>query len=232
MCRRFKEKQNMGRLIVLLSLIFILIAEAGFAQNDTTTSTSVVDSLAVFSEKALDNIAPVTATDTTKKKTNVRTAPILSAILPGAGQVYNRKYWKVPLVYGALAIPSYLFVDNLRWFERTRYAFNVLSLNDTANYKNVHPLLQPLIERGDRSGLQNFRDEFRRNVDYSFLAFLLLWGLNIMDASVDAHLKDFNITDDLSLQIKPGYLPVSNTVGIGLVFNIGKNRPVGYSYSR
>lgn len=222
----------MGRLIVLLSVVFIFVAAAGFAQNDTTLATAVVDSLPVAIEQALDSVAPVVTTDTAKKKTNVRTAPILSAILPGAGQVYNRKYWKVPLVYGALAVPSYFFVDNLNWFERTRYAFNVLSLNDTANYKNVHPLLQPFIERGDRSGLQNFRDEFRRNVDYSFLAFLILWGLNIMDASVDAHLKDFNITEDLSLQIKPGYLPVSNTVGLGLVFNIGKNHPVRYSYSR
>ena len=80
-----------------------------------------------------------------------------------------------------------------------------------------------MVKNGYTSSLQNYRNDFRRNVDYSVLVFMLIWGLNVVDATVDAHLKDFNITDDLSLQVKPGYLPIANTAGIGIVLNIGKN---------
>lgn len=195
-------------------------------QNDTTITKQTTDNLTAVPPTTItsDSLPKSTAVaDTSKKRSSASKAALLSAVLPGAGQVYNKKYWKLPLVYGALAFPAYTFVDNLKWFQRTRYAFNVLSAKDSANYKNVYVQLQPLVERGDKSGLQNYRNDFRRNVDYSVLAFLLLWGLNVVDATVDAHLKDFNITDDLSLQIRPGYMPVANTAGIGIVLNIGKN---------
>lgn len=210
--------------LLIFSLAFCAI-EAD-AQSGTVSPKAVSDSIAAATVHHItDSLSQSlsTASDTSRKRNKIRTAVILSAVLPGAGQVYNKKYWKVPLVYGALAFPAYTFSDNLKWFQRTRYAFNVLSARDTANYDNVFVQLKPLVDRGDRSGLQNYRDEFRRNVDYSVLAFLLLWGLNVVDATVDAHLKDFNITDDLSIQIKPGYQPVANTTGIGLVLHIGKN---------
>ncbi|HRO45142.1 DUF5683 domain-containing protein [Agriterribacter sp.] len=210
---------------VLLILLLAFCALQATAQNDTTITAQPADSIITAPARIAADSLPqsVSITDTSKKRSPAGTAALLSAILPGAGQVYNKKYWKLPLVYGALAFPAYTFVDNLRWFQRTRYAFNVLSAKDTANYENVYVQLQPLVKRGDKSGLQNYRNDFRRNVDYSVLAFLLLWGLNVVDATVDAHLKDFNITDDLSLQIKPGYMPIANTAGIGIVLNIGKN---------
>jgi len=130
----------------------------------------------------------------------------------------------MPIVYGALAIPVYTFTDNLKWFQRTRYAYNVLARKDTGNYKNVYAPLQPFVEAGDLSGLQNYRGEFRKNVDYSVLAFLILWGLNVVDAAVDGHLKNFNVTDDLSIQFKPGFSPMANTAGLSLVFDIRKNQ--------
>ncbi|HRN58401.1 MAG TPA: DUF5683 domain-containing protein [Agriterribacter sp.] len=203
----------MRRQQVLLILLLAFCAQQANAQNDTIITAQAADSLP----------QPVSVADTSKKRSPAGTAALLSAILPGAGQVYNKKYWKLPIVYGALAFPAYTFADNLKWFQRTRFACNVLSAKDTARYEEVYVQLQPLVERGDRSGLQNYRNDFRRNVDYSVLAFILLWGLNVVDATVDAHLKDFNITDDLSLQIRPGYMPIANTAGIGIVLNIGKN---------
>jgi hypothetical protein len=56
------------------------------------------------------------------------------------------------------------------------------------------------------------------------LAFLILWGLNVVDAAVDGHLKNFNVTDDLSLQFKPGFSPMANTAGLSLVLDIRKNQ--------
>lgn len=220
---RFNEFMNMRKQYMLLICSLTFCALQINAQNDTTQRKIISDSIGVHTVNDISDSLPKSITDTSHKRNPARTAALLSAVLPGAGQVYNKKYWKVPIVYGALAFPVYTFTDNLKWFQRTRYAFNVLSAKDTANYKNVNILLQPLVERGDKSGLQNFRNEFRRNVDYSVLAFLIIWGLNVVDATVDGHLKDFNISDDLSLQLKPGYLPVANTAGIGIVLNIGKN---------
>jgi hypothetical protein len=191
------------------------IQEAILSKDSTATKTALVT----------DSVAKKITKDTTiKRNTPARRAALLSAILPGAGQAYNKKYWKMPIVYGALAIPVYTFTYNLKWFQRTRYAYNVLAKKDTANFGNVYPQLQPFVEGGDLSGLQNYRSEFRKNVDYSVLAFLLLWGLNVVDAAVDGHMKDFNVTDDLSIQFKPGFSPMANTAGLSLVLNIRKNQ--------
>ncbi len=148
-----------------------------------------------------------------------RTAAIRSAIIPGWGQVYNKRYWKLPLVYGALGTSAGIFVYNLTWYKRTRYAFKVLYSQDTANYKNVHTKLQALINNNDVNGLKNYRDEFRRNVDYSVLFFAVLWGLNVVDASVDAHLKSFDVSPELGLQFKAGYSELANTNGLSLILS-------------
>lgn len=224
MFRLFNVIMDMHKQHVLLILFLAFCTLQANAQNDTAIITQTADSIATAPAKVIkDSLPEVALADTSKKRSPAGTAALLSAIFPGAGQIYNKKYWKLPLVYGALAFPTYTFIDNLKWFQRTRFAFNVLSDKDSARYKDVYVQLQPLVERGDKSGLQNYRNEFRRNVDYSVLAFILIWGLNVVDATVDAHLRDFNITDDLSLQIKPGYMPVANTAGIGIVLNIGKN---------
>lgn len=148
-----------------------------------------------------------------------RKAAIRSAIIPGWGQVYNKKYWKLPLVYGALGTTAGIFKYNVDWYRRTRFAYRVAVTKDTPNYHNVHPQLQYFVENNQTGSLQNARDGFRRNVDYSVLFFLFFWGLNVVDATVDAHLKAFDVSPDLSLKIKAGYSELARTNGIGLVIN-------------
>ncbi len=145
-------------------------------------------------------------------------AGIRSAIIPGWGQAYNRRYWKIPIVYGALGVSGGVFVYNVNWYKRTRFAYKTLFNRDTANYQKIHPLLQGYVLNNDAAGLQYNRNEFRRNVDYSVLVFLLLWGLNVIDATVDAHLRTFDVSPDLSLQLKAGYSDIAKTNGISLVF--------------
>ena len=203
------------------------------AQHDTIPTPAAIDTLPTDSITIThlptinnDSLKQI-KTDTAKKVNPARRAAFLSAVLPGAGQAYNKKYWKMPIVYGALAIPVYTFVDNLRWFNRTRFAYNTLysmmNLKDTSGYESVYPQLKPFVDARDQEGLRNYRREFRKNVDYSVLAFIALWGLQVMDAAVDGHLKDFNVSDDLSIQIKPGLSPMANTSGLSVVLNIGKN---------
>lgn len=146
-----------------------------------------------------------------------RKAAIRSAILPGWGQAYNKKYWKIPIVYGALGVSTGFFVYNLQWYRRTRFAYTVVATNDSANFGNIHQKLQAFVQNGDETTLRYYRNEFRKGIDYSALVFILLWGLNVVDATVDAHLKSFDVSPDLSLRFKPGYSEMAGTNGVSLV---------------
>lgn len=179
--------------------------------------------------------APADSTETAKKQKaahSPRKATIRSAIIPGWGQVYNKKYWKVPIVYAALGITGYVFFDNIKTYREVRYAYNVTVSRDTANWDKVAPYLRVFVENNATSSLDNYRREFRRNIDYSVLVFLLFWGLNVVDATVDGHLKEFDVSPELSMKLKP-LLPnntyqigVGNTMGLSLVFDIHKAKSV------
>ena len=150
-------------------------------------------------------------------------AALRSAILPGWGQIYNKKYWKLPIVYGALGTCGAIFFYNLGNYRDTRFAYRVkynmrVSGTDSALFSQIKPKLKPLSE----GSLEFYRNQFRRDIDYSVLIFVLLWGLNVVDAAVDAHLKSFDVSPDLSLLIKPGYSTLAQTNGISLVLKIGK----------
>lgn len=154
-------------------------------------------------------------------------AALRSAILPGLGQIYNRKYWKVPIVYGALGISGAYFIYNYSNYKNTRFAYRVkynMRVNrtpaDSALFPKIQKELQPLSEES----LRYYRDGFRRDIDYAVLFFVVLWGLNVVDAAVDAHLKAFDVSPDLSLQFKPGHSVMAGTNGLSVVLNIGTNR--------
>lgn len=156
-----------------------------------------------------------TVTSKKYRERSPRTAAIRSALLPGLGQIYNHKYWKLPLVYGALGATGAIFVYNLHQYKKIQFAYKTLVTRDSANFANVAPELQPFITYNDITSLQLNRSVFRKNIDYSVLFFILFWGLNVADAAVDAHLSSFNVNDDLSLKIKPILNP--GTAGLSLV---------------
>ena len=188
----------------------------------------------VFSQEkekllAVDSLKTTTVTtDSTKngvqKKVRVynpRVATIRSAILPGLGQIYNKKYWKLPIIYGALGISAGVFVYNLKNYKDTRFAYKAkynaslptATAADSAQLLKIKPKLQ----RIPMDYLRIYRDEFRRDIDYSVIVFILLWGLNVVDATVDAHLKAFDVSPDLSLKIKPGHSRMAGTNGVSLI---------------
>lgn len=169
------------------------------------------------------NAAGIADTTVKKKVHSPRQATLRSLIVPGLGQIYNKKYWKVPIVYAAIGIPVYLFFDNRAWYNRTRYALTVVVdsslFADPAALAKVHPDLRPLVDAKLQGSLVNYRNEFRKDMDYSILFTLLMWGLNIVDATVDAHLKGFDVGDDLSLKIKPSLQRGYTSPGVSLVLN-------------
>jgi hypothetical protein len=132
-----------------------------------------------------------------------------SLILPGWGQAYNREYWKIPIVYGALGTAAGIYLYNNMWYKRSRDAYNSRVTNvDTAN---IYPRLKPL----QTQSILSLRNSFRRDRDYSTLWFIIMWGLNIVDATVFGHLKDFDVSEDLSLKINP--VINQNRTGLSLV---------------
>src|SRR5687768_2573746 len=205
----------------LLFLLAILASTITFSQRkdsiDARKDSSVIVDTVGKEVMKIDTLA--------RKRFIPRQATIRSAIIPGWGQVYNKKYWKLPLVYAAVGIPVYAFIYNRSWYVKTRDAAKMIATADTANWQSrVDPKLHVFFPGQDALGsLLNYRNEYRRDMDYSILFVLLAWGLNVVDATVDAHLKGFDISDDLSLKIKPTILTGTSIAGISLVLDIGKN---------
>ena len=152
------------------------------------------------------------------KAYNPRIATYRSAILPGWGQATNKKYWKIPVVYAALGVTTYIFFRNVKQYNEAKDAYaNAID----GNPANDFLIPQPYYTVKDQpERIKSFRNQVRQNVDYTALFFILFWGLNVVDATVDAHLKTFDVSDDLSLQIRPGYSQLANTNGISIVLKI------------
>jgi hypothetical protein len=154
-----------------------------------------------------------------KKAFNPRTATIRSAIIPGWGQAYNKQYWKLPFVYAALGTTGYIFVYNIKNYNlfKTAYKQSVID-GGIANDQNI----DPSVRLYSQASLLANRNVFRQNIDYSVLFFLLFWGLNVVDATVSAHLRTFDVSDDISLELNPGHSDIANTDGLSFVMKIGK----------
>lgn len=166
-----------------------------------------------------DTIIKATTADTAKKY-NPNVAVLRSLMIPGWGQATNKKYWKIPLVYGALGTTGYLFFRNIRQYKDAKNAYILATDNDPANDDQIK---QPYFSVKDQpERIRVFRNAVRQNVDYSVLFFMAFWGLNVADAAVDAHLKTFDVSDELSLRIKAGHSPMAGTNGVSLVLHIGK----------
>lgn len=204
------------KILLLVSCLFT--SPFLFAQAKEKKAVAINDTVpAVVNKPAINKY------DSAMKAHSPRVAAIRSAMLPGLGQIYNKKYWKLPIVYGALGTCAGVFLYNLGNYKNTRFAYKVkynmrVNRTDSALFSQIKPNLQPLSEES----LRFYRNQFRRDIDYSALFFILLWGLNVVDASVDAHLKSFDVGADLSLRFKPGYSELAGTNGLSIVLKIGK----------
>jgi len=127
-------------------------------------------------------------------------AAFYSAIFPGMGQVYNKKYWKAPIVWGALATSTYIYLDNNSQYKRYRTAFKLreAGFQDEFTLDNGQILVS-------REGLISAQKTLRKNRDLSVLSTVLIYVLQIVEASVNAHLLQFNTSDDLTFE--PIFIP-------------------------
>ncbi|UPT70312.1 MAG: DUF5683 domain-containing protein [Flavobacterium sp. JAD_PAG50586_2] len=136
-------------------------------------------------------------------------AAFYSAILPGLGQAYNKKYWKIPLVYGAIGTSLYFYIDNGKKYHSYRDAYKRRLAgfsDDQYQYLDDNRLIQA----------QRF---YQRNRDLSLLVTIGFYVLNIVDANVDAHLIQFNVSDNLSFQPDVYTNEINYKPNLGLTFN-------------
>lgn len=139
-----------------------------------------------------------------------RKAVLYSAVLPGLGQAYNKKYWKIPILYGGFALTGYYLRDNLRNIDFYRNAI-IADINGDVNSPDYTGLPRDFLDRSLEQYLQ-WRD-------LSYIAFGIIYILNMVDASVDAHLFYFDVSEDISMNIKPYWSPFMPTMP-GLTFTL------------
>ena len=145
---------------------------------------------------------------------SVKKATTLAMICPGAGQLYNKSYWKVPIVVGAFATMGYVIDWNARGYKRYRTAYNQVVNGQPDEFEG----------RYSADYLKNMKDNFRRNRDLCIILTGALYLLNIVDAHVDAHLKDYDICDDLSVRLEPtvfqNYASRNGYYGVGMSLKV------------
>lgn len=139
----------------------------------------------------------------TNEVSDIKKATTLSMICPGAGQVYNKSYWRVPIVAGMFASTLFVYDWNNRGYVRFNTAYALML--DYENNKEEYPdgSIDEFGGAYSSSYLKGLRDSYRRNRDMAIILTGAAYLLQVLDAHVDAHLKDFDISDDLSLNIEP-----------------------------
>lgn len=165
------------------------------AQQQPTDTTKIT---------AADTLKPSAKIIVPAKPHSPKKATLMSAIIPGSGQIYNKKYWKVPILYAGLASLGYSFNFNQTRYVQYRNAYKVRLLNGPGTLGKY-----PTYSDND---LNTFQRAYHRYRDLTVIGATLLYILNVIDASVDAHLYDFKIDDDnLSFHLQPAFIPVANS---------------------
>jgi Family of unknown function (DUF5683) len=199
--------------LILLFTVLLFCANTAIAQEKDSSISVTAKPSVIKTEKG----------DTAKKiiPHDPRKATFRSAVLPGWGQAYNKKYWKIPIVWGALGTCVGFFIYNRSEYVAARDAYR-LKLDTSISEAMALSLMKPKFRPVDPEGIRQYRNGVRQNVDYSVLFFLVCWGLNVVDATVDGHLKEFNVNDNLSMRINPSYIPQTKQASVSLVMRFGK----------
>lgn len=208
-----EDKQVLSREIPL---------ETDTLSTDSLVNLIEVDSTAILTAK--DTLAVAKIQEPLWIPNSSRSA-WLALLIPGGGQIYNRKYWKLPIFYGGFAACTYALVWNNRMYHDYQKAYIDLMDNNesTDSYLDLLPANYTYDQEQLETILKNRKDKFRRWRDMSIFAYIGVYFLSVVDAYVDAELSDFDITPDLSMHIEPAVLNSSNlsggkTVGVSCRF--------------
>lgn len=177
---------------VFLALLILFCANVLSAQTDTTDAVIEVERGRVEGD-----VQEVT-NESVEKIHSPRKATLMSVALPGLGQIYNKKYWKVPIIYGGFAVAAWYLNDNLEQIDFYKDAFLAETDGD------------PITENATgftSSQLEELISQYKTWRDLSYIAIAAIYVLNIIDANVDAHLFYFDVGEDLTMNIQPYVTP-------------------------
>ena len=172
-------------------------------------------------EKEADTVRQErTKQDSLEKEHSPQKAALYSAALPGLGQAYNEKYWKIPIIYAGFGTLAYFINQNNTEYNKFKEAYAFVSSEETGEPPNEY------VDRYEnKDDLRKLKDYYRRNLELSYILTGALYILNIIDASVDAHFFEFNVDKDLSLEVSP-YIdpnienPAFATKGVSISLNL------------
>lgn len=185
---------------IIATVSCFLFCFSMFAQNDKKEKT--IDTLSVGKVDIISE--PINPLSPAK-------AAFYSAVLPGLGQAYNKKYWKIPIVFGALGTGIYFYTSNNKEYKRYRDAYK----RRLAGFED-----DEFMNRITLDGLQRAQKFYRKNKEVSLLVTVGIYALNIIDANVDAHLLQYNVNDNLTLapHFKINEVDAKSDVGLTLNF--------------
>lgn len=184
----------------------LLLAALLFSASLQATNFIIAPDSAANQRVILADSIPTSKT--TSSLPSPKKAAILSAVLPGLGQAYNKKYWKIPILYTGGAVLGYYIGFNNRYYKRFKTAIKLRTDNDATTideYATTYP---------NEAQLRTGRDYYRRNRDLLIIVSAFTYLLNIADATVDAHLAGFNVSDELALRVSPEVMPVPNSMAM------------------
>jgi hypothetical protein len=181
--------------------ICIVLLLLSFSSVNSQTTTPQITSEDVLKAEGYNPLTPATAA-------------FYSAILPGLGQAYNKDYWKLPFVYGAMATSMYYFAVNNEDYKRFRTAFKLREAGFQDEFTNDDGTT-----RASTEALISAQKSTKQNRETSLLLFIGFYVLQIVDASVSAHLLQFNVNDKISFDPQIYSDPNSNKPFVGLTFN-------------
>lgn len=202
----------MHKHFTIFSLLFFLTVTS-FSQEEDNPEEKVTDTI---TNALSTDVLVMEDSLSLKKRRNINPlapsrAAFYSAVLPGLGQIYNKRYWKVPLVWGAIGGSVYAYTWNNDNYKRFRIAFKRRQAGYTddefydLNGDNAIGDPPDL----DLDDLENQQERFQRDRDLWLVVSIAAYALNIIDANVDAHLKQFNIDNDLAVDLEP-YLDLNS----------------------
>ncbi|MFD1140024.1 DUF5683 domain-containing protein [Larkinella insperata] len=225
---RLFERMN-WRTYVWVSVLLLGLGGKTVAQNPARPVRDSVPNLQaapVFLDTlgkavALDTV-PLTAQQNARiRKIVPKKATILSAVLPGLGQIHNGHWWKVPIIYagfGTMIYFSQMYAEDFRFYRK----YGKIAYASTSQTAEVPGYSAPI----SVSNLERAARAVSRYRDYNYLGIALLWGVNVIEANVTAHLKTFDVSEDLTLKVKPGLLmPAVGTMpvpGVRVAFQFRK----------
>ena len=204
------------RLLILIGMTVLLGFAKAEAQNVVfdTVGNAIITADTIVKEKKTGKAAKV------KKPHSPVKATIMSACLPGLGQVYNGKWWKVPIVYAGFGGLGYLVYSNYYEYRSYLHAYE-FKTGDLPEGVTMNEHEIDLANKYADSQLQTYKEAYRRDFELYTILTVAWYGLNILDACVDGHLYTYDISDDLSLSVDPYLRPMETPIKMPQYAQVG-----------